>query len=121
MHLTYLFGVVRGTGTTSLQYVMRKEIQSWKLPIWKKPRNCTPEYGCLTLPNFPSLYGIFSTLKHHIFSAPYSHLFYSFISLDLQYCCSHWFASQKCSIECIRNKLLRIMMRNKTLHTCITQ
>ena len=34
----------RGTGTTMRQFAMRKEILSWKLPIWKKPRNCIREY-----------------------------------------------------------------------------
>lgn len=35
----------REIGTTLRQFVMRKEIPSWKLPIWKKPKNCIREYG----------------------------------------------------------------------------
>lgn len=46
------FTLARETGTTLLQFAMRKEIPSWKLPIWKKPRNSIQEYDFSVFPCF---------------------------------------------------------------------
>lgn len=42
------FTFEREIGITLLRFEMRKEIPSWKLPIWKKPRNSTHGYCFLT-------------------------------------------------------------------------
>lgn len=38
------FALLRGTGTTLRQCALRNELLSWKLPIWKRPRNSTQKY-----------------------------------------------------------------------------